>query len=114
MQLQRRRAVDCGFNCSELVGQGEERLLRRSLSAPGDEQGEGVRCQVVESGPMTDEAQGVATVRGRKQLDAMPAKWQGKIHQISREMGRRRIDLGVGSFTTVSRVVHIAIFHLNK
>jgi hypothetical protein len=59
---------------------GEERLLRRSLSAPGDEQVEGVRCQVVESGPMTDEAQGVATVRGRKQLDAMPAKWQGKIH----------------------------------
>ena len=30
VQLQRRRAVDCGFNCSELelVGQGEERLLR--------------------------------------------------------------------------------------
>ena len=28
VQLQRRRVVDCGFNCSELVGQGEERLLR--------------------------------------------------------------------------------------
>ena len=28
VQLQRGRAVDCGFNCSELVGQGEERLLR--------------------------------------------------------------------------------------
>ena len=73
---------------------GEERLLRRSLPAPGDEQGEGVRCQVVESGPMTDEAQGVATVRGRKQLAAILGgrpSGKGKSMSDRGEMGRRRI-----------------------